>query len=184
MCASSFAVVDLHWCWMGVIHCTQVIQLSWKAFPDEWRLIGSILMARILPWDAAQSFTLTVWVCMSTYFWPCSVRIKQQQPARWIETFRAECQDQDACPSLWLTADQPCRADWLSGCWRRHYLSWSWGGSLTAHACRFQMLQDCSVCWLDCRGCYSHTGGSANPPAAPQSVSDGGPALQAWLSSR
>lgn len=39
---------------------------------------------------------------------------------------------QAACPSLWLTADQPCHADWLSGCWRRHYLSWSCGSSLAA----------------------------------------------------
>ena len=35
------------------------------------------------------------------------------------------------------------------------------------HACRFQLLADCSVCWLDCRGCYSHTGGSANPLGCP-----------------
>lgn len=83
--------------------------------------------------------------------------------------------DQPACPSLWLTADPRCHAIWLSGCRRRHYLSPGrsliLGSIPDRRAFWFQLLEDC---WLDCRGCYSHTRGSANPQAALQSVSDGG----------
>lgn len=60
------------------------------------------------------------------------------------ETFRGECQDQTACPSFWLTADQPC---WLTVRVLETPLSlpwptaWSWGGSLTATPAGFGCLK-------------------------------------------
>lgn len=133
--------------------------------------------------------TLECDMCLSTHFWPCPNHWKHEitplnKSAGWMELFGGECQDRAACPSLWLTADQPCPADWLSGCWRRHYLSRSWGGSLTATPAAFSCSQTAVFAdWT--AGVVTPTpGGQLIPSAAPQSVSDGGPALQASPSSR
>lgn len=54
--------------------------------------------------------------------------------------------------------------------------AWSWGASLTTSPTSFSCLKTPVFADEAAGACYSHTGGSANPLAAPRSVSDGGPA--------
>ena len=109
---------------------------------------------------------------LSTYFWPCQNHWKHEiaplNQAAGVNGAVQGWMSGPGCLSITVTDCRPALPCWLTVGVLETPLSLPILGRIPdRHACRFQLLADCSVCWLDCRGCYSHTGGSANPLGCP-----------------